>query len=159
MIWRHVIMMESQQKQRIMGPVDWLVVRFPGNRFKGRIAPEIRRLEDSGIVRVIDLVFIRKDLEGNIASFEVDDLGGEDENAFQTFSGKVNEWLSQDDIETIGSELPNNSAAGAILFENLWAVKLKEALLDAGGELIDQGRVPPELVEQARYKIESSRSG
>lgn len=152
-------MMETQQRQQqIMGPVDWLVVRFPGNRFKGRIAPEIRRLEDSGIVRVIDLVFIRKDEEGNVASFEVNDLGGEDENAFQVFSGRVDEWLSQDDIDSIGSDLPNNSAAGAILFENLWAIRLKEALLDAGGELVAQGRVPPELIEQVRLKIKSSRS-
>jgi len=152
-------MMETQQKQQqIMGPVDWLVVRFPGNKFKGKIASEIRRLEDSGIVRVIDLVFIRKDEAGNVASFEINDLGGEDENAFQVFSGEVDEWLSQDDIDSIGSDLPNNSAAGAILFENLWAIKLKEALLDAGGELVAQGRVSPELVEKAKLQMTSSRS-
>ncbi len=141
-----------------MGPVDWLVVRFPGNRFKGRIAPEIRRLEDSGIVRVIDLVFIRKDKDGNVAAFEIDELGGEDENAFNIFSGRVDEWLSQDDIDSIGRDLPNDSSAGAILFENLWAIRLKEAMLDAGGEVIAQGRVPPELIEQARQMIRSSRS-
>lgn len=150
-------MMEARQQERIMGPVDWLVVRFPGNRFKGRIAPEIRRLEDSGIVRVIDLVFIRKDRDGNIAAFEVDDLGGDEENAFNIFSGRVDEWLSQDDIESIGRDLPNDSSAGAILFENLWAVRLKEAMLDAGGEIVAQGRVPPELVEQARRMMRSSK--
>lgn len=151
-------MMEThQRRQQVMGPVDWLVVRFPGSRFTGRIAPEIRRLEDSGIVRVIDLVLIRKDEEGNVASFEVNDLGGEDESAFQAFSGKVDEWLSQDDIDSIGNDLPSNSAAGAILFENLWAIKLKEALMDAGGEMVAQGRVPPELVEKARENIRSSR--
>ncbi|MBI0583445.1 MAG: hypothetical protein ISF22_04375 [Methanomassiliicoccus sp.] len=152
-------MMETQQKQRVMGPVDFLVVRFPENRFTGKIAPEIRKLEDSGIVRVIDLVFIRKDQEGNVESFEISDLGGEDENAFQTFSGKVGEWLSQEDIESIGSELPDNSSAGAILFENLWAVNLKEAMLDSGGELVAQGRVSPDLIEQVRKKNEPSRSG
>lgn len=151
-------MMEARQQERIMGPVDWLVVRFPGNRFKGRIAPEIRRLEDSGIVRVIDLVFIRKDKDGNVAAFEIDELGGEDENAFNIFSGRVDEWLSQDDIDSIGRDLPNDSSAGAILFENLWAIRLKEAMLDAGGEVIAQGRVPPELIEQARQMIRSSRS-
>lgn len=151
-------MMEThQRRQQVMGPVDWLVVRFPGSRFTGRIAPEIRRLEDSGIVRVIDLVLIRKDEEGNVASFEVNDLGGEDESAFQAFSGKVDEWLSQDDIDSIGNDLPSNSAAGAILFENLWAIKLKEALMDAGGEMVAQGRVPPELVEKVRENIRSSR--
>jgi uncharacterized membrane protein len=153
-------MMEThQQKQRVMGPVDWLVVKFPGNKFTGRIAPEMRNLEDSGIVRVIDLVFIRKDQDGNVETFEISDLGGEEENAFQTFSGEVNEWLSQDDIDSIGSEMPNNSSAGAILFENLWAIKLKEAMLDSGGELVAQGRVSPELIEKVRQKIDSSGSG
>jgi hypothetical protein len=151
-------MMETHQ-QRTMGPVDYLVVRFPGSRLTGKIAPELRRLEDTGIVRVIDLVFIRKDKDGNVESFEINDLGGEEENAFQSFSGRVNEWLSQDDIESIGSDLPNDSSAGAILFENLWAVKLKEALLDSGGELVAQGRIPPELIEKVRVKIASSGRG
>jgi hypothetical protein len=151
--------MESyQHKQAVMGPVDWLVVRFPGNRLRGKIAPELRRLEDAGIVRVIDLVFIRKDQDGNVASFEISDLGGENENTFHVFSSRVDEWLSQEDIDSIGSELPNNSAAGAILFENLWAVRLKEAMLDSGGELIGQGRVSPELIDKVREKIESTRS-
>ncbi|MBI0582038.1 MAG: hypothetical protein JET69_03380 [Methanomassiliicoccales archaeon] len=153
-------MMEThQQTQRVMGPVDYLVVRFPGNRLTGRIAPELRRLEDTGILRVIDLVFIRKDADGNVESFEVNDLGGEEENAFHSFSGRVDEWLSQDDIESIGIDLPNDSSAGAILFENLWAVKLKEAMLDSGGELVAQGRIPPELIEQAKVKIVSSGYG
>ncbi len=151
--------METMQKQRVMGPVDFLVVRFPGNRFTGRIAPEIRRLEDSGTVRVIDLIFIRKDEEGNVESFEVADLGGEAENAFQIFAGKTGEWLSQDDVESIGEELPNNSSAGAILFENLWAIRLKEAMLESGGELVAQGRISPELIEKVGQKMESSRSG
>lgn len=152
-------MMETHQpRQRVMGPVDWLVVRFPGNKFTGKIAPEMRRLEDTGIVRVIDLVFIRKDAEGNVETFEIGDLGGEDENAYQTFSGGLDEWLTQDDIDSIGSDMPNNSSAGAILFENLWAIRLKEAMLDAGGELVAQGRVSPELIEKARQKIETSRT-
>jgi hypothetical protein len=156
---RYAVMMEAQQKQKVMGPVDFLVVKFPGNKFTGTIAPEIRKLEDSGIVRVIDLVFIRKDYDGNVESFEVRDLGGEEESAYQTFSGKVAEWLSQDDIESIGSELPNDTSAGAILFENLWAIHLKEAMLDSGGELVAQGRIPPELIEQAMQKDGSSSSG
>jgi hypothetical protein len=152
-------MMETQQQQRVMGPVDFVVIKFSGNKFTGKIAPEIRKLEDSGIVRIIDLVFIRKDQDGNVESFEVADLGGEEESAYQTFAGKVTEWLSQDDIENIGSELPNDSAAGAILFENLWAVHLKEAMLDAGGELVAYGRIPPELIDQVIQQNESSSSG
>jgi hypothetical protein len=151
--------METMQKQRVMGPVDFLVVRFPGNKFTGRIAPELRALEDSGTVRVIDLIFIRKDEEGNVESFEVADLGGEGENAFQDFRDKVGGWLSQDDVELIGEDLPNNSSAGVLLFENLWAIKLKEAMLESGGELVAQGRISPELIDMVREKSGSSKTG
>jgi hypothetical protein len=147
-----------QQKQKVNGPVDFLVVKFPGNKFTGNIAPELRRLEDTGIVRVIDLIFIRKDEGGNVESFEVTDLGREAENAFQTFAGKTGEWLTQDDVEIIGNELPNNSSAGAILFENLWAVRLKEAMLESGGELVAQGRISPDLIEKAMQQSGSSRN-
>ena len=143
---------EAQRQQRAMGPVDYLVVRFPGNRLTGKIAPELRRLEDSGIVRVIDLVFIRKDEQGDVETLEIADLGGELGNAFQTFKGTVGEWLSQGDIEVISDELPHNSSAGAILFENLWAARLREAVLESGGEMVSYGRIPSELIEATREK-------
>lgn len=151
--------MEVQQhRQRVMGPVDFLVVKFPGNKLTGKIAPELRKLEDSGIVRIIDLVFIRKDTEGKVESFEIADLGGDIGSAFQIFEGKVGEWLSQEDIEMIGDQLDNNSWAGALLFENLWAIQTRNAILDAGGELIAQGRIAPELIDMVLQKAGSSKT-
>ena len=117
--------------ERVMGPVDYLVVLFPENRLTGKIAPEMRRLVDSGIVRVIDLLVVRKDGSGNVESFEASEIGGDAE-------------------EAIGEQMPNNSIAAAMLFENLWAIGVKAAMMDAGGKLLEQGRIPPELIERAQ---------
>ncbi len=140
----------QKESEKVMGPVDFLVVLFPENKLTGAVAPEIRKLEDSGIVRVIDLLIIRKDDDGNIESFEVSEIGGEAEEAYQAFAPKTKGWLSMDDAEAIGEDMPNGSVAAALLFENLWAIGVKKAMLDSGGELIAQGRIPPELIEQAQ---------
>ncbi len=139
----------QREAKKVRGPVDYLVVLFPGNKFTGTIAPEMRKLEDSGIVRVLDLLFIRKNENGDVESFEISDLGDEAERAYQAFKSKVVGWLSQDDVEAIGNDIPNNSAAAVLLFENLWAIGVREAMVNAGGKLLVQGRIPPEIIEQA----------
>lgn len=133
---------------KVMGPVDYLMVRFPGNKFSGKIAPELERLEKKGIIRVIDLVLIVKDENGKLDIFEAAKLGGEVGSAFNELSKHTDEWFSEGDIEVIAESLPKNSAAGLLLFENVWAIKFKEALLEADAELIDMGRIPPETIEQ-----------
>jgi hypothetical protein len=117
----------TNEKYGTLGPVDYLVVLFPGNKFSGKIAPELNRLQNEGIIHVVDLVFIHKDAHGKVASIE---------------------WLSQGDIEALGEVLPNNSSAAALLFENTWAVKFKHALMEADAQLVTQGRIPGELIAQ-----------
>jgi hypothetical protein len=146
-----------QMKPRVMGAVDFVIIQFPGARFTGQFAPELRRLEDEGIVRVIDILFISKDEMGRVESFEIEDLGDVAVRDFRDFVGKIGGWLSQDDVEFIGSELPNNSRAAAILYENAWMVKLKSALVNAGAELVAQGRVPPSLINEVIRRSASSR--
>ncbi len=129
-----------------MGPVDYLVVLFPGNKFSGKIAPEMERLQRAGIIRIIDLVFILKDKEGRAIYTEAKNLGGKEGEAFKAFASNLGEWLSEDDIEDIGALIPKNSAAAALLFENTWAVNFKKALLDADAQLVTQARIPHEQV-------------
>ena len=137
-------------QERLMGPVDYLVVLFPEGGLTGKIAPELRRLSDSGIIRVIDLLIIRKDADGDVESFEVSEIGGELEEALQAFEPKAKGWLSQEDVESISDDMPNRSVAAALLFENTWAVGVKKAVIDSGGKMFEQGRIPPELIEQAQ---------
>jgi len=137
----------------IMGPVDYLVVMFPGNQFRGEIVPELNRLEKSGIVRVIDLVLVAKDSKGKILTTEIKNVGGKAGDAFSSFAAKTKEWLSQGDIEAIAGALPNNCSAGILLFENTWAIPFKEALLRAGAELVEQGRIPSEAIRKVEKDL------
>lgn len=135
---------------RVLGPVDYVIIRFPGNKFTGAIAPELIRLERVGIIRVIDLVFVLKDPEGNLVTFEAHELEGEAGEAFRDLTHHTSEWFSEPDIGIIAEMLPNNSSAVFLLFENLWAAKLKEGLLAADAELVDMGRIPQEIIMKAK---------
>jgi hypothetical protein len=147
-----------QKASRIMGPVDYLIVKFPGNKFSGEIAPELARLEQNKIIRVIDLVFVLKDQKGNILITEAKNLGGVEGDAFSAFAAKASEWLSIDDIEAIAAVLPNNTSAAILLYENTWAIHLKEGLLNSKAELVDMGRIPPEIVRSVEQKLISQGS-
>jgi hypothetical protein len=147
-----------QKASRIMGPVDYLIVKFPGNKFSGEIAPELARLEQNKIIRVIDLAFVLKDQKGNILITEAKNLGGVEGDAFSAFAAKASEWLSIDDIEAIAAVLPNNTSAAILLYENTWAIHLKEGLLNSKAELVDMGRIPPEIVRSVEQKLISQGS-
>ena len=128
-----------------MGPVDYLVVRFPGNKFSGRIIPELVNLVNNGILRVLDFVFVLKDADGNLSITEAKDLRDE-AGALAELLKDTGEWFYEGDIDALAATLENNSSAGILLVENTWAIRFKEALLDANAELIDMGRIPPETI-------------
>jgi len=138
-----------------MGPVDYLVVKFPGNKFSGECVPELANLERNGIIRIIDLAFVLKDTKGNVLITEAKDVGGKTGDAFSAFTQAVSdaEWFSIDDLEAIAADLPKNSSAAILLFENTWAVHFKEALLNSGAELVSQGRIPSEIIRTVEQKL------
>ena len=140
---------------KIMGPVDYLVVKFPGNKFSGEILPELDRLEKSGIIRVIDMALVLKDTKGQVFVTEAKDVKGKEGDAFSAFAKIVGEaeWFSLDDIDAIAAGLPKNSSAAILLFENTWAIHFKEALLNSGAELVDQGRIPSEIIRTVEQKL------
>ena len=141
--------MEEEKRGKTMGPVDYLIVRFVGNKFSGKIVPELADLEKRGIIRIIDLVMVIKDSNGKLFVTEAKDLQGDAGRAFQQIAKNTQEWFYQGDIETIASTLPNNSSAALLLYENVWAIKFKEALRDAEAEVIDMGRIAPEIIAEA----------
>ena len=141
--------MEEEKRGKTMGPVDYLIVRFVDNKFSGKIVPELADLEKRGIIRIIDLVMVIKDSNGKLFVTEAKDLQGDAGRAFQQIAKNTQEWFYQGDIETIASTLPNNSSAALLLYENVWAIKFKEALRDAEAEVIDMGRIDPEIIAEA----------
>jgi len=137
-----------------VGPIEYIVVGFPGNKFNGNIAPELAKLIDSGTVRILDLIFVAKDDAGEVAAFEFDQL---DELApFAELEGDIGGVLSDEDVAYVAATLEPGSSAGLIVWEDLWAAPFATALRDSGGVLLEGGRIPYELAEAAIAAIESA---
>ncbi|MGH9287580.1 MAG: DUF6325 family protein [Acidimicrobiales bacterium] len=131
----------------ITAPVDLVLLGFPGNQFTGNIAPALRDLVSSGTVRILDLVFISKDADGNVGGVELSDLG-EAGAAFDDVDGEINELLTEEDIEAAGEELEPNSSAALLMFENTWAGRLATAIREANGEVLAYERIPRDALQE-----------
>lgn len=136
-----------------LGPLEYVVVGFEGNRFTGQILSELRAAKEKGIIRVIDALLIRKDANGAITALELSDLGGKEAEAFGPIAGELLQVFEPDDVEAAASDLPNNSSAGLLLIEQTWAIPLKEAILNAGGVAVAGGLVAPAVVQMIEAEI------
>ena len=130
------------------GPIELLVISFPGNQFKGEIVPALADLIDKGIIRIIDIVFAMKDEEGNLSVAELSDLGDGQFAVFDPLVAEVTGLLSDDDIEQLSGALENNSSAGLMLFENVWAKQFVDAVRNAEGQLVLNERIPRTVIEE-----------
>jgi Family of unknown function (DUF6325) len=138
-----------------LGPLEYILIGFEGNRFTGQILPELRAARDKGIIRVIDLLLILKDENGNTAVMELSDLSGEEAEQFGPMANDLLEVLTQDDVEAVANDIPNNSSAGLMVIEHTWAVSLKEAIMNAGGIPLAGGLVAPAVVQMVEAEIEA----
>jgi uncharacterized membrane protein len=132
-----------------IGPVEYVVIAFPGNRFKGEIVPAIKELEDNGIVHILDVVFIKKDTDGAVSSFEYDGLDDVLEYGFEDIDGEAGGVLNDEDLQLVAETLEPDSSAALIVWEHRWAARVAKAIRDAGGRIVAGERVPYEIVEQA----------
>jgi len=132
-----------------IGPVEYMVVAFPGNRFKGEVAPALRELIDNGTIRVLDLAFVMKDANGDVVGAELEDAGSEVFQAFQTLTIDRGGLISEDDIQEIAVALDPDSSAAILVWEDLWAARFADAVRGAGGVLVDIQRVPHAFVQEA----------
>jgi hypothetical protein len=135
-----------------------LALKFPGNQFKGEIAPAIRDLVESGTIRVIDILFVAKDENGEVAMIEINDLDDDDFRHFDPIVEDVTEMLSEEDVKHIGSGLENNSSAALMLFENTWATRLRDAFLNAKAEVLFLERIPYSVIEALTSSDEEEAS-
>jgi uncharacterized membrane protein len=133
-----------------IGPVDYMIVAFPGNEFKGEIAPALADLVESGTIRIIDLAFVAKSADGETIFFELTELDPDVQEAFAKAGAEVNGLFNEEDLTAAAEELEPNSSAALLVWENVWAAKVAQAMRDAGGELLDFERLPHEVVQAAR---------
>jgi len=138
----------------VVGPVEYIIVGFPGSKFNGAIAPELAKLIDSGMIRILDLAVISKDESGEVASFEFDQL--EELAPFADLEGEVGGILSQEDIDYAAASLAPGSTVGLLVWEDLWAAPFADAIRGSGGVLLEGGRVPYELAQAVLAPLEAA---
>jgi Family of unknown function (DUF6325) len=127
-----------------LGPVDYMVVGFPADKadFSGAMADELKKLMDSGTVRVLDLVMVTKGEDGTVAAAELRDQDESDVGELRSLEADLSLLLASEDVERVGAELEPGSTAAVLVWENTWAGALASAIRHSGGELITTGRIP-----------------
>jgi uncharacterized membrane protein len=141
----------NQEEERMgIGPVEYMVVAFPGNKFNGEVLPAIAEQVEKGTIRIIDLAFVSKDADGNVTALEVSDLDSEIGQALHALLGDEKGGLINDeDIMAVAEEMEPNFSAGLLVWEDVWATKIKNSIIDSGGELWDLERIPYQVVDAA----------
>jgi hypothetical protein len=129
-----------------LGPIEVLMLRFPGNKFRGEIAPALADLVESGTIRIVDLLFAIKDADGELDVLELTDMEG-DLSVFAPMTTELADTLTEDDARMLASSLPNNSSAAILLFENTWAKTFVDAVVRANGEVVLNERIPRATVD------------
>ena len=125
-----------------LGPIDYLVVEFPGNKMTGEGMPILLDLVDRGIIRILDLIFIRKDEDGSVRAVQASDFDGDGQLDVAVFEGASSGLLDEDDIGDAATVIEAGNSAGVMIFENVWAVPFAAALRRGGAELVASGRIP-----------------
>ena len=139
-----------------IGPVEYVLIGFPDNQFTGGIAPALADLVANDLVHIIDLVFIRKDADGSVLSFEYDELA--ETAAYADIDGDADGFLDDDDILAIAEDLDDNSSALLIVWEDVWAKPLADEIIASGGQVISGRRIPHQVVTEVLEAIEGSQS-
>lgn len=128
-----------------VGPIDYILVEWPGRQPKGEVAPHLVDLVDRGLIRILDLLFVAKDEDGDVGVLELSDLGDE-VTELAVFEGAASGLLGDEDVEQAGSVLEPGTSAALLVFENSWAAPFVAAVRRSGGELVASGRIPAEDV-------------
>jgi len=140
-----------------LAPVEVVVVAFPGNRFSGKILPELQRLLDAGTISIVDGLFLRKDQNGDVTFIEVDEVGTDEGVAeLAALFDRFDEMISDQDIEELSAALDPHSSAAVLVFEHTWVRPLRDAIVEAGGVLAENFRVPPEVVAEVMSALETA---
>lgn len=137
-----------------IGPIDYLVVEFPGSKFTGEAFPLLIDLVDRGLVRIIDLLFVKKELDGSMVGMAIADFDADGELDLAVFEGASSGLLSQDDIDEAGNALEPGNSAAILVWENTWAAPFAAALRRSGAQLVATGRIPAQDLLAALDEVE-----
>ena len=134
--------MDEVEEVDELGPVDWIVVEFPGSRFNGQIAPALLDLVERDLVRVLDLLVLKKDDDGSLEAFELSDLEEGEIGELRTYESELAMLLSEEDVISLAAAIEPGSSAAVLVWENSWAAPFASAVRRSGGQLVASGRIP-----------------
>ena len=134
--------MDEVEEVDELGPVDWIVVEFPGSKFNGQIAPALRELVERDLVRVLDLLVLKKDDDGSLEAFELSDLDEGEIGELRTYESELAMLLSEEDVTSLAAAIEPGSSAAVLVWENTWAAPFASAVRRSGGQLVASGRIP-----------------
>ena len=129
-----------------LGPVDWIVVEFPGSRFNGQIAPALLDLVERDLIRVLDLLVLKKDDDGSLEAFELSDLDEAEIGELRTYESELAMLLSEEDVNSLAAAIDPGSSAAVLVWENAWAAPFGSAVRRSGGQLVASGRIPTQAL-------------
>lgn len=129
-----------------LGPVDWLVVEFPGSKLNGEVAPILKDYVDRDLIRVLDLLFLKKDEDGSVEAFEASDLDDSEIGELRSYETELAMLLSEQDVADLMETIEPGSSAAVLVWENLWAAPFGAAVRHAGGQLVASGRIPIQAI-------------
>jgi len=131
-----------------VGPIEVIVVEFPGNRFNGKIIPELRRLVEANTIRIVDGLLISREEGDEITILEIDQVTGDsDLTALAELFDTIDALVSDEDVEALSETLEPNSSAAILVFEHTWAIPFRDAIVDSGGVLAAALRIPADVVD------------
>ncbi|TPE61135.1 hypothetical protein FJQ54_09580 [Sandaracinobacter neustonicus] len=133
-----------------IGPVEFLLLGFEGNRFNGAIAPALGELVGNGLIRLLDVAVVIKDADGHAAILEMQELPEDVADAIRSLTGESRGLMSEADLLEVADNLEPETTVAALLVEHIWASRFSDAVRAAGGELLVAERIPGDLVDQAR---------
>ena len=132
-----------------LGPVDYIVVEFPGSKFNGEIAPALKDLVDRGVIRVLDIVILQKDDKGALEVAELSDLDESEVGSIRAYETELAMLLSEDDVIAVAEAIEPGTTAAVLVWENKWAVPFATAVRHSGGQLVASGRIPIQAIAAA----------
>jgi hypothetical protein len=140
----------------VYGPIDFVLLEFEADNLRGEAAEAMLDLVERGIVRIYDLLIIKKDADGTFSGVAVDALADHEKGAFAVFEGASSGMLGDEDIAQAAGAMEPGTVAALIVFENLWAVPFVRAVYNAGGQVIASARIPADVVNEALNALEAA---
>ncbi len=142
-----------------IGPVDYAIIAFPGNKFRGEIGPALADLVEANTIRIIDIAFVGKNADGEAIAFELTELDPDVQQGLEKAGIEVGGLVPEEDLMAVAEDLEPENSAALIVWENVWARDVAQKMRDAGGVLVAFERIPHDVVQAAReFALEEAKA-